>query len=1199
MAFSTRRARPEDHAAISKLVAAGGTTRYRKQFGAFNLAALLETGFLPLVVVKEDTTPAAGVRCFVVFSDGPRNETHKAEEKLLELKELGDLAVGNTLWVDFCAAESGAGRDLFEHALRTALTTLPAIDHVLLLTTESVPPECAAFFKAVEEKRVAYRARESIVPTLKVRDAKVEDSDDLLPIFEEQSQNLSQHFGEFFIAEMIEAQDEQNRAIVATRDGRAVGMLTASADLDVPTLQQCFELDVYDGFEKSNVRLPNAFAITLFCLDREHESRASDFLAPMFALYPERDYCIFTAPPSVRSDSHLLRNFTPVPPRFGSTFTHALYVLHRRALLAPRVSRFDRATHLQGVSRLVPERVSEVLDRCDAEAATSLSDNPNEAAFAAVVGDRVVGFVALGRRAASTNAVSWLKANYQVEDYVPFERHRARAQAVLTYCVVDPIFAVHARFVLKEAMRLYDKTVVYHETTTTDVSTPPSPVVLAELAPIRARWRPTPGPTEQRDPRARNFDDDDFDDDVKPECVSSPPNKKKEEVGGRLLHHITRRLVVAPKLRVTARIVVSGATTCAIGFLETLLFQGDLHFVHVTVLSPDGFLQRNQRRPLQPVDEDAPEQFVFDALGLSHRVRAIHSAIKNIDRENRAVVLGDGTLVPYDLLVLADGVEESTKKRLLRQDAPADILASSLARVEAMTRAAFSGVADDDDVGAASPEDSRVSPENKEDVARALRGLVSLSSQKDVDAFIADDVVFSRRRRRLKHEGITIEPPVVLVYGGTLRALAAVHGLSTFPVVAKLVIPSDDLDSLGDAVIDRLVKEQLEAGGATVLFGRSLKSLVHDDDGTLVGARFSSRDEEIIIECDVVLGADAADTSIELFRAINEAGLVYDGRLVVDSTFRTTDPAIYAAGPHTKFSKVEKGLAKKHGGGPRALYHERNNELELGTRLAGRVLAALLDEDDDHTFPTFCKPHTVSAVLPGGLFYCRSSLPLVPNDCELLPTGSLDDPTLKRRDGDDAVPNNNDVDAARTGVRSHGDVARARGRYTVLKVDGGGRVSEILYLGRDPVEPRNLAALVGLQEAWLNSAWASYDRGIVDDWIEFFRQDWCSSLRFDRFADLQTQIRDILVHDAAAGEIVETLRKEFKAGKDPATLRLLRSELLGVAGSALPPQTKDLLENAVLGYLRKNRVLLPRFHLPDRRSRPPVVAGASAAATLT
>lgn len=44
------------------------------------------------------------------------------------------------------------------------------------------------------------------MPTLRVRKAAVEDHDDLVPIFNSQSEVLTELYGEFFLAELIESQ---------------------------------------------------------------------------------------------------------------------------------------------------------------------------------------------------------------------------------------------------------------------------------------------------------------------------------------------------------------------------------------------------------------------------------------------------------------------------------------------------------------------------------------------------------------------------------------------------------------------------------------------------------------------------------------------------------------------------------------------------------------------------------------------------------------------------------------------------------------------------------------------------------------------------------------------------------------------------------------------------------------------------------
>eukprot|EP00971_Amphidinium_carterae_P126800 2512086-Amphidinium_carterae.1 len=60
-------------------------------------------------------------------------------------------------------------------------------------------------------------------------------------------------YGEYFIAELIEAQNEENKALVAEVDGRAVGMMCLTSNVDVNVLAQCFHLDPYDNLLKPNI----------------------------------------------------------------------------------------------------------------------------------------------------------------------------------------------------------------------------------------------------------------------------------------------------------------------------------------------------------------------------------------------------------------------------------------------------------------------------------------------------------------------------------------------------------------------------------------------------------------------------------------------------------------------------------------------------------------------------------------------------------------------------------------------------------------------------------------------------------------------------------------------------------------------------------------------------------------------------------
>jgi hypothetical protein len=44
---------------------------------------------------------------------------------------------------------------------------------------------------------------------------RVQDNDDLAPLFNQYNDILKQTYGDFFVAELIESQDENNKALVA------------------------------------------------------------------------------------------------------------------------------------------------------------------------------------------------------------------------------------------------------------------------------------------------------------------------------------------------------------------------------------------------------------------------------------------------------------------------------------------------------------------------------------------------------------------------------------------------------------------------------------------------------------------------------------------------------------------------------------------------------------------------------------------------------------------------------------------------------------------------------------------------------------------------------------------------------------------------------------------------------------------------
>lgn len=110
--------------------------------------------------------------------------------------------------------------------LRTVFLTLPMVDYILLVQEQMslTVEDFGAKFAHVGELsgfQVFSCARQAFSQSLKCRQAKVEDYDDLIGIFNSQSEVIARRYGEFFLAQVIEGQTEHRKALVAVVDNKA------------------------------------------------------------------------------------------------------------------------------------------------------------------------------------------------------------------------------------------------------------------------------------------------------------------------------------------------------------------------------------------------------------------------------------------------------------------------------------------------------------------------------------------------------------------------------------------------------------------------------------------------------------------------------------------------------------------------------------------------------------------------------------------------------------------------------------------------------------------------------------------------------------------------------------------------------------------------------------------------------------------
>ncbi|CAM9185987.1 unnamed protein product, partial [Ectocarpus fasciculatus] len=642
--------------------------------------------------------------------------------------------------------------------LREAFARCPDVNNVFWLCPASAkaPPFMSIFFVEVhvpdpselfKKVKLFMIRREDFLPQLLVREARVEDNDDLLPILQASNPGILEGQDDFFLADMIQSQDERNKIFVGVSDDKPVGMLATSLDVNAALISRVFDLENFSGLisggdsvvrqtqlmvlvlgessivsscslqelseslggnyldastisgvdwvkvdvgrsaESSGVgttevakkmqeivdlhqvtlaefgndidrnAVANAFAITLFCVEEGFESRSEDMLRVAFEENPSLEYCLLMLPNDAGSLA-LTACMSCPRVRPGVSFDQALFLAHRDHLLANTYLRVDRyissmqasfESFVDTVKDTQPPSILHVFEHSLKELDVPLADNPSEACFVATVQGSIVGVVAVSRRMTTTDDIMWMRQQYLVDDVVNFERHRSRSQAMITHWVMNPVFAKSARYVLREVMRLFQKTLLYYECRT---ATPPSPEALFDMIPVRPRifdeQREAPKCTDLA--AADTIDDD------------------KSEVS---LFLMTKMELCNSKNLVSKRIVVIGGNSSAFSILESFCYaKEDFYSTIYYVSETDNFRrcgeganttpfpeQNNLRGSLSVRDCGDPTRSYLDTLGISNRIIIVSGRLTDIDRKSKAVVISDDIALEYDVLIIATATQ--------------------------------------------------------------------------------------------------------------------------------------------------------------------------------------------------------------------------------------------------------------------------------------------------------------------------------------------------------------------------------------------------------------------------------------------------------------------------------------------------------------------------------------------------------------
>ncbi|XP_016067517.1 PREDICTED: cilia- and flagella-associated protein 61 [Miniopterus natalensis] len=1199
----------------------------QKLFGRLNIIYLLEKANLAITLCNDKEE----IMAHATFLDYPNWNVSKQDDWVSVFRELDSeipCTPLNTLFMHLFVAVDEYSIGCCKEIIRTVFKAVPDLHFIFLIVPSfmSLGSTLITVFDQVgsipsmtyvEDFAVHICHRHHHYPQLHIRKARVEDHDDLMPIFMHHDTILRATYGEYFLAELIEAQDEENHAVVCEVEGVAVGFMSVCSRVNMQLLHECFDLGPFHGlcvphpddilelpqelsfqgsqddeprkssqdsqktveepqepvtaeggkresvqgkiaeeaaveelppimesgnagemedvenlhrestaddycvdnvnpasipvpednfFRPVYMGAPSAFCIQLFCIDEKHEARSLDFMNFVFSLFPDKNFCLISVP-HLTPEFVLIQNFVKIVPFNNCTLEQDLYVFHRAGLLKTINVRLANLWDTPGVENLISTLMlnKSILDDLKQynEALRDPDGTPLQA-FVADVAEQIVG-IAVVR---DEMDIEYIRSHYNIEDFIYFSHHQREEHGHLYHFALNPIFRHYSKFFLKEILRLGYKSCLYYpiypasrEGKFQSSYAHSLTSALHYLVPVRPR-RQIVYPLEKLG-------------------INAPSKEVSKDPLSYALYHTNRKLTLEPKITVNARIVVVGASNVGISFLETLVFCSHLKFSNLTLISTHGLpgkkLLGTEQRKFLATDHSFSDKD-HELMSLCSWVNVVAGRMTAIDRAAKHVVVSHKDTVPYDHLILCTGQQYQvpcpTGADISQHLTNREIPSSS-------RRQRYTG----------NVPCNHFALNDEEDCLEAL-------------AWIRNNSIITEGN--------------VIVYGDTVDTYTTVETLLSLGVKGSsihLVQPplASVVTCINDSRVESAVEGALRAAGVTV-YQEALLAQWNDgqDPDPIHSASFTTPTKPFQLPCSMFFSFSEKNVDYETFKAFNDACLVYDGRLVIDTNFHTNDIAIRAAGSLTKFSNRYYS---------NDWTHSNFNSKEVGFQLAAAMLN-LFDPtlepvteppaDLDRLIPMYKGAKVQGGILPGSYHYLHISKPAIPTPFEVQmaqPDFGLEVVTGNAQDG----------------------------TYFRIHVNNSKMVETITCLSKEPFPTSNYIRLFGQHEQALNNLCARYESKMIADLYSYFTEPWCIALFHDRFIDLRKELRQILTSKEETNlPSIEQLARQIEDEeinlKEPPRKYLQRVFQESIY--------KKLVEKSILDYLQYNHYHLPMYAWP-------------------
>ncbi|ORX43430.1 hypothetical protein BCR36DRAFT_415613 [Piromyces finnis] len=521
-------------------------------------------------------------------------------------------------------------------------------------------------------------------------------------------------------------------------------------------------------------------------------------------------------------------------------------------------------------------------------------------------------------------------------------------------------------------------------------------------------------------------------------------NKRdKYEVAGHLDYNIsliTTNLLYEPKITINTRIVVIGASDTGISFLETLIYKSHYLFNNLVLIS-DKEVFGSKECPYA-VDQMNYSVHDLEKMNIENYIQFINNVVNVINREDKNVVIDTGEVIEYDYLIIATGMQFHP-----------EILGKKFAE---------------------------------------LKGIYSGTEIETCIEYIGNIDINDISRDQL-----------FIVYGNDIQAFPIIRALleNVPPDQIFFIVPNFDKKIrhwFDNRTLEKKVLTLLSSLGVNILLNYQIVSF-DSQAFKLTDISLRSTKDEIsedinLHNVDSFFYVDKKSADSNIFNAINNSFLVFDGNLIIDSHFQTNDDFIFSAGSLTRYTSKYETLWN----------HSYYNSKECGKKLANTLLPIFEGNKDaiknikkeNEALISFNDLVASRCLLPENMMYFHFDRPYIYNQTKSFRK------TDKENYGRDLVINNfKDIRKKDKEIE-----------YFHIHIDPYGFIQALTYVGKEDIFCENMICLYGMHEKYLNRLISRFDEGIIPDFNKFLNEPWAQPLFYDRFRSYMKRLRDDLMN---------------------------------------------------------------------------------------